>query len=62
MIHIFFNYFLLIIYLQKNDLDTMKVVFCDAIGYVIGIYNFTLLKGSTKIFYIPSELSVFIYG
>ena len=40
----------------------MKVVFCDAVGYVIGVYNFTLLKGSIKIFYIPSELSVFIYG
>ena len=43
--------------LQKNDLNTVKVIFCDLIGDSIGVYNFVLLKSSIKIFYIPGEPS-----
>ena len=32
--------FLLKIYLQKNDLNTVKVIFCDAIGCSNRAYNF----------------------
>ena len=44
--------FIFKIYSQKNDLDTVKVIFCDIIGCSIRVYNFMLLKSSIKIFYI----------
>ena len=34
------------IHLQKNDLNTIKVIFCDIMVCVIGVYNFILLKSS----------------
>ena len=42
---------------QKNDLNTVKVIFYDVIGDSIGVYNFILLKSSIKTFYIPGEPS-----
>ena len=48
--------FLLKTYLKLNDLKTVKVIFCDAIGCSIGVYNFILLKSSIEIFYIPNIL------
>ena len=43
---------LLEIYLEKNDLDTVKVILYDVFGCSIGVHNFILLKGGIKIFYI----------
>ena len=34
------------IYLQKNDLNRVKVSFCDVIECSIGVYYFILLKSS----------------
>ena len=39
------------IYLQTNDLNTVKVIVCDVSRYSIKIYNFILLKSSIKILY-----------
>ena len=36
--------FLLKSYLQKNDRNTMKFIFCDVIGCPIGLYNFKPLN------------------
>ena len=33
---------------KKNDLNTVKVIFCDLVGCSIEIYNFILLKSSFK--------------
>ena len=46
--------FLLKIYLQKNDLNAIKVIFHDVIGCSIGVSNFILLKSSIKIYYIAN--------
>ena len=32
------------IYLQKNELNTLKAIFCDVIGFFIRLYDFILLK------------------
>ena len=36
-------------YLQKNDLNDVKLIFCDAIGCPIGLYSFQLLKSQTTV-------------
>ena len=41
--------FLLKIYLQKNDLSTTKVIFCDVIRCFIGEYDFTFIKSNISI-------------
>ena len=51
--------FLLKICSQKNDLNTVKIVFCDVIRCAIWVFNFTLLKSSFKIYYVPNEPSIY---
>ena len=51
--------FLLKICSQKNDLNTVKIVFCDVIRCAIWVFNFTLLKSSFKIYYVPNEQSIY---
>ena len=36
-------------YLQKNDWNTVKLIFCDAIGCPIGLYDFQLLKSKNTV-------------
>ena len=36
--------FLLKIYLQKNDLINVRVIFWDVAGYYIKVYNFILFE------------------
>ena len=43
--------FLLTMYLLKNDLNTVKVIFYYVIGCSMVVYNFILLKSSIEIFY-----------
>ena len=50
--------FLLKVYLQKHDLNTVKVDYCDMIGCSIRVCNFIILKSSIKILYILLEPSV----
>ena len=56
MIYIYHFIFLLKRYYKKNDLNTVKIIFCNVIGCSIGVYNFLLprlvLKYST-----PNETS-----
>lgn len=47
-------------YLQKKDLNTFKIIFCDVIRCSIGVHNFILFKGSIKILYVPNKPSVSI--
>ena len=35
--------------LEKNDLNIVKVIFCDVIRCFIRLYNFILLKSNIKI-------------
>ena len=51
--------FLLKICSQNNDLNTIKIVFCDVIRCAIWVFNFTLLKSSFKIYYVPNEQSIY---
>ena len=41
-------------YLQKKDLNTFKIIFCDVIRCSIGVYILILLKAGIGIFYIPN--------
>ena len=47
------NLFLKKNYLQKNDLNTNKVIFSDIIGCLIGLYNM-LIKIVNRTFFIPN--------
>ena len=41
-------------YFQRNDVNIVKVIFCDVIRCSFGVYNSILLKSSIKIFDIPN--------
>ena len=43
--------------LQNNDLNTLKVIFCDVIGCSFGVCHCMILMNSIKIFYIPNAPS-----
>ena len=41
-------------YFERNDVNIVKVIFCDVIRCSFGVYNSILLKSSIKIFDIPN--------
>ena len=41
-------------YFQRNDVNIVKVIFCDVIRCSFGVYNSILLNSSIKIFDIPN--------
>ena len=51
---------LLKVYLQKNGLNTINVIFCDVIRCSINIYQFIFPKSSFWLFYMPIETFFFI--
>ena len=53
MVYISF-YFFDLFCLQKNELNTLKVIFSDVIGSSAEVYHFILLNSSIEIIYIPN--------